>query len=391
MFKGEIIIAGAGAAGLTTAVLLAEAGLDVTVIEKGPLPDPDTPPEPNGRTAALMQGSLNTLSQAGILAELEEACAPLKKLQIVDGDQSLTFDADEIHLPHFGLNVPLNLLTQLLLKRAKTLPNLTLMDQSEIWDFEIEDQNFLRIRLNDEQEILARLLIGADGKNSDVRAIAGIRTTQVDYHQTAMTCLIDHTKDHMDTSTEFHRTNGPFTLVPCKGLSSAVVWCESHAEAEQFMKMRQSDFTQGLQDRTKGFLGEVSLRTPPESWKLKGLAARRLTSRRLALIAEAAHALHPIGAQGLNLSLRDVQTLNDLIIHHHSLGLDIGQAVLLERYERARRLDVYSRFAGVSAFNFLTAHPSGLITKLRQTGLSLLQRSPRLRQKAMKTGLGLEN
>lgn len=390
MIKTEIVIAGAGPAGLTTALLLAQAGLSVVLIEKKSLPQTDTPPEVSGRTAALMQGALSTLKQAGLLESLEEHCAPLKKLQIIDGTQTITFDANEIRLPHFGLNVPLTSLNHFLASKARTLSNLTLMEETEIWDFETDPQGFLTVRLNDEREIQTQLLIGADGKQSTVRTIAGIQTHKTDYQQSAITCLIEHSKDHLNTSTEFHRTNGPFTLVPCPGNSSAVVWCESHTDAEYFMTMRQSDFTQALQDRTEGVVGEVSLRTPPESWKLKGLAATCLISKRVILMAEAAHALHPIGAQGLNLTMRDVQCLVDLILWHRSLGMDVGQNTLLQRYSRARRIDIYGRFAGVTGLNFLTANDSGLAKTFRRGGMSLLQNSTFLRQQAMKIGLGLQ-
>ena len=156
------------------------------------------------------------------------------------------------------------------------------------------------------------------------------------------------------------------------------------------MKLKKSDFTQALQDMTQNMVGEITLETSPQCWPLKGMVARKITSHRLALIAEAAHSLHPIGAQGLNLSIRDIKALTDLLIKQKSLGLDLGALNLLKEYKSMRRNDIYTRFAGVSGFCKITSKKSRGLQRIRQGGLQLINNVPFLKRQAMRIGLGTE-
>ncbi|MCB9963798.1 MAG: FAD-dependent monooxygenase [Rhodospirillales bacterium] len=389
MTKTEIAISGGGHAGLITAILLAQKDMDVTLIEQGSLALSKELPEMSGRSVALMWESLEVVKQTGIWPEIEEFCAPLNTLRIMDGPESLSFDAEESSLPYFGQNVPNGILRAALIKKAHSFKNIHFIDRCGLWDFEEKD-GYMLVRLEDDRELAAQLLIAADGKNSTARQIAGISTIKTGYGQTAITCLINHSRSHENISTEFHKPGGPFTLVPCPGNRSAVVWCEKDSVAEELMALKKSDFEQALQDKTQGIVGAITLETPPESWKLKGMLARKLVGHRLALIAEAAHAIHPIGAQGLNLSLRDIKALVALVARQKSLGLDLGSLTMLKEYKALRRGDTLTRFAGVAGFCAITSKKSKGIQRLRQTGMKFVNKSNFLRRQAMRIGLGMQ-
>ena len=386
MIKTEIAIIGGGLGGLLTALRLGQKNIDVTILETHSLKSTKAPKN-NGRTSALMQPSLDYLEEIDIWDDIKKYCAPLETLRIVDGKTSTNFEAAETNLPYFGQNIPNGILHHALIKKIRTFKNIHIMDENGLWDFE-EKEDHMLIRLNDDREIQADLIIGADGKNSLVREIAGIKSIKAGYKQAAITCLINHSLSHNNTSIEFHKPGGPFTLVPCPGNQSAVVWCERHEEAERLMNLNKSDFISELQDMTQDQLGVVTLEAGPESWPLKGILARKIVGHRLVLIAEAAHALHPIGAQGLNLSIRDIKTLTDLLIKQKELGLDLGNLAMLKEYKSLRRGDIFSRFIGVSSLCNITSKKSKGLQKVRQIGLKLMNSSPYLRKQAMRIGLG---
>lgn len=381
----DILISGAGVPGLALAVLLGRIGVDVTVID--PVPPPALADiKPDGRTAALMDGSLNILRQAGIAEQVESHGGRLENLQIIDSGVTTTFHARDIGLSAFGINIPNGVLQAALAEQASNIPTVRLDTTAglESADF---DAFGLTARLDNGTAYRARLLVGADGRRSPTRRIAGIAARTHDYGQMAITCLIDHTKPHEQTSTEFHRPSGPFTIVPMPGMRASIVWVDHTAPAEAFMRMDRHAFTQALQDRTVGLVGEVSLASAPAAWPLSSLRAKRLTAPRTALVAESAHVLHPLGAQGLNLSLRDIAVLAEILADGLRLGQDPGSQTLLDLYERRRRADIAGRVAGTDGLNRLVSNDLSLIRALRQTGLRTLDRIPPLKTMAMRQGL----
>lgn len=387
MIKTDILIIGAGVPGLTLAALLASSGLKMTVIDKQPCTvQPLASLPQSGRTSALLKDSLALLDDVGVLDAVRPYSAPLEVMRIHNKKVRTDFSAKEIGGDFFSLNIPNNILRQALINKVRELPAVTLMDGTGIWDFEARDNDIV-VRLDDERDIAAKLVIGADGRESVTRTIAGLPVLKINYRQTAITCLINHSQAHQNTSTEFHRSGGPFTLVPMPGNMSSVVWCERDEDADAFMAMKKQDFEQALQDRTEGVLGGITLASAPESFKLRGLVARQLTAPRLALMAEAAHALHPIGAQGMNLSMRDVGALNILITRHHKLGLDIGAQALLDNYVRKRKRDIWTSFGMVSGLKSLTSHHSSLLQSIQRRGLKILGSQPFLKKQLMKIGM----
>lgn len=393
-FDHDVIVSGGGTPGLALGLILARAGLSVGIIDPAPLSTFTLKP-PEGRTAALMQSAIATLKRTGVWEDAQDHGAPLRILRIIDDSTGseknqieTDFPASDIHLDYFGINMPNNILRALLARAAHAHKNITLHDQRSLSDFTVDDFG-VRVALSDGKMLRARLLAAADGRHSLVRAQSGIEVWQHDYGQKAITCLIEHSGSHDHISTEFHRPGGPFTLVPLPGHQSSVVWVEKDEDADHFMRLNKQDFTQALQDRTYGRLGQISLRTAPQSCSLLGLRAHSLVAKRVALLAEAAHVLSPLGAQGLNLSLRDVECLADNIIQSAQTGIDMGAQAPLQSYERARRADIYLRSLGTDGLTRIVSHSSRPLHEMRRAGLKTLSLVEPLRLFAMQQGMAV--
>jgi 2-octaprenyl-6-methoxyphenol hydroxylase len=386
ILKADIVISGGGPAGLTLGLLLGQAGLQVVII------DPETPvvsDQPTGRTAALLNSSLNVLRGAGIWPALQDKSTPLKIMRLVDDNGpgiSVSFNARDAGHDAFGYNIPNGILKSALIESVQKQKNITLLAPARLSDYKLDSSGVIATT-EDDTIIHARLIAGADGRNSRVRSVAGIDVRKHDYGQTAITCLINHTLPHNFTSTEHHRPGGPFTLVPMPGNVSSIVWVEKTEDAAHFLAMKKQDFVQAIQDRTRGIVGTIELASPPASWPLMLQQAARLTAPRAALVAEAAHVLSPIGAQGLNLSLRDVASLAETIIDAARLGEDIGKQTILENYEKRRSFDINTRVTGIDKFNRIVANDLFFLRDIRRLGLKGLETIPALKDLVMKQGL----
>lgn len=393
MMKKEVIICGGGVPGLCLAILLGRSGLDVVVYE------PHTPPKPedikpSGRTVALWQGSLNVLRAVGFDESVfENFSSKLSTMKLVDDNAvgqkapvEVCFDAKDLGLDCFGYNIPAGLMLAHVAMMAAQCENVEIINGVSIQSYESHPGN-VTASTSDGGQVQARIIIGADGRKSIVRKTAGIEVWSSSYGQDAMTFLIDHAQDHHCTSTEFHRPGGPFTIVPLPGQRSSVVWVEKHDDAERFMAMSKQDFTQAVQDRSRGIVGDITLACTPQSWPLMGLRAKALTAPRSALIAEAAHVISPIGAQGMNLSLRDVAILAEVLIDQSRIGMDIGHASVLDLYAKRRQGDVHSRVAMIDGFNRIVSNDLVSLRGLRRVGLKTIEAIPALKDYVMRTGL----
>lgn len=386
----DIVIIGAGAAGATLAVLLGQVGFDVVLVDPYP-PKSFKQTETTGRTVALIGSSVEILKAAGVWDKLEGLSCPMHTMKIIDvskGDKepvSIEFDAMDAGRDEFGYNIPNAPLRAALFERVQKLKNIQFRE-ARFHDYRA-DEHGVTVRLASGDEIRAQLLIGADGKNSAVREFAGIQTRNHDYGQTAITCIINHSKSHQNISTEFHTPNGPTATVPMPGNQSSVVWVETHEKAEGLLHLKKHEFEQALQAQIHNLLGGLTLEKGPEGWPLDTVKARDIIAPRLALAAEAAHALPPITAQGLNLSLRDVATLAEILTDKARLGVDIGSQLVLNAYKKRRHLDIDTRVAGVDILNRFVANDIAAIKGARRAGLKTLDSIYPLKMLAMRVGL----
>lgn len=387
----EILISGGGAAGLTLALLLGKAGIACSVIDPFP-PKALNDTVLSGRTVALMQSSLNILSAADLKGFGSEYGAALEVMRLHDDSMEgqapiiSDFEATQIGMDAYGYNIPNDHLRAALFEAAQEAENITLLTPEKLHDYRIEN-HAVHARLESGQVIQARLLIGADGRNSIVRSIAGIQTRRHEYGRNAITFVINHSKSHQNIATEFHRTTGPLALVPLPGNQSSVVWVETAERADDLLRMKKHEFEALFQDATKDVLGAITLETNPESWPLCAIHAKSLTASHMALVAEAAHVMSPITAQGLNLSLRDVAALAETLVDGARLGQDFADPQLLGRYENRRRLDMNSRVYGVDSMMRLVSVEHPALKGLRRAGLRIVGGIAPLKSFAMEQGL----
>ncbi|MFN3746436.1 MAG: FAD-dependent monooxygenase [Hyphomicrobiaceae bacterium] len=382
----EVLVVGTGPAGLVAALAMAQAGL--TTIAVGPTIDParDT------RTTALFTGSVALLHNLGLSARLAPAMVPMTGLRLIDDTggiwraPEILFRAEELGLEQFGINIDNAALNTALLAAAQDQAGLQRVEATVAPGFAL-DRDIAAIRLSDGGTISARLIIGADGRGSLCRREARIEAHNSPYPQSAVATRFHHTRPHDGISSEFYRPAGPLTTVPLIGLESSLVWVETPEEARRLMDLGEAAFIQTLDDRLQGLLGAVTSIGPRASFPLVRMAADRLGAHRIALIGEAAHVIPPIGAQGLNLSLRDIATLAELVTRARTLGADIGGDAVLNAYDTERHSDIASRTAMVDTLNrslisdFLPLH------LVRGASLHAINTIPWLRRLVMREGL----
>jgi 2-octaprenyl-6-methoxyphenol hydroxylase len=339
----EVIVAGAGPAGLAAAALLAKEGVAIALIAPTSAEDP--------RTVALMQPSIQLLRYLDIWpGSLETQTAPLRKLRIIDDTGSLLaapnleFESQELNLEAFGWNTPLGLLLPALRKCAEVL-GVTFIEATAIGARSSGDA--IHVTLSNAAEISASFCLAADGANSAMRKAAGIATDTWSYDQTAIATSFTHSIGHDNVSTEYHKSAGPFTTVPLPENRSSLVWMEHPARAKALMTMNDGELAAEIQIETHGELGLISNLGPRKSFPMKGLTARQFANDRVMLIGEAAHVVPPIGAQGLNMSLRDAALAADLILANKDTGGDH----LMAEYIAMRRAEVLPRQQFIDLMN----------------------------------------
>ena len=380
----EVIVVGGGPAGLTAAIALAGAGVE-TALVAGRTRDADH------RTTALLAGSVTALDTLGVWTLCREHAAPLKIMRIVDDTARLIrapevrFTAAEIGLDAFGHNIENRHLVAALQVRAGELASLAIIaDNADA--VTVEDAQ-VTVRLTEGGAITGRLAIGAEGRNSPTRAAAGIETDGARYPQTALTCNIAHSRPHDDTSTEFHTEHGPFTLVPLPGMRSSLVFVSDPEQAPQLAALPDSELATEIERRSHSILGKITVEPGRGVFALAIETARSFAGPRVVLIGEAAHVMPPIGAQGLNLGLRDAATIAELIAAALRAGDDVGGADLTTRYDHIRRADVTSRTLAVDLLNRSLLSDFLPLQGARGLGLFLLEQIGPLRRAVMREGV----
>lgn len=385
---GRVVVVGSGLAGLTAALALAARHVPVALV--GPSYHKAAALR-DTRSTALFGPSLDLFERLDVLDRLELAPVPLVGLRMVDATGRIVrapevlFGATEIGLSEFGMNIEN---ASLLAALAGVVADVSgIQWYPELLEACDLDVDMARLRLTDGTAIEAQLIVGADGENSACRSAAGIATKAWAYPQTAIASRFAHRRPHHGISTELHRRSGPLTTVPLAGNWSSLVWVETPAEAGRLMALDDGAFAAALEDCLGGALGAVSEIGKRASFPLSGVLAEPMAARRVALVGEAAHRLPPIGAQGLNLGLRDVAWLADLVAEALAQGEDPGGSSVLEAYDRCRRGDVASRTGVVDALNRSLLADLLPVDIMRGAGLAALKAIGPLRRVVMREGI----
>jgi 2-octaprenyl-6-methoxyphenol hydroxylase len=388
-FAVDICVVGAGAAGLCAALALAKGGHSVAVI--GPLEAAS-----NGRTVALFEGSLRFLRAQNLWPHLSDIAAKIAAIDLIDATNapvpipSLTFAADEIGLNALGANVEADKLALRLAELARQTSQIHLVEE---WlaDIAYGDETISAV-LNSGRTIKAKLIVAADGQRSTVRQKAAIGTRRWTYPQIALTALLAHEKPHHDRSIEFHTRSGPCTLVPLgpRGEAqhrSSLVWLMSPAEARRRRDLSPDDLATDVAQEVEEIYGAMRLDGGLGFFPMAGMRATRFAGRRIALIAETAHAFPPLAAQGLNLSLRDIGALLASLHAATAAGQDIGGATALHRYADAREADVDIRVRGIDVLNRSLLVDSLPVDLARSLGFLAMSKIGPLRRATLREGV----
>ena len=381
----EVAVVGGGPSGLIAALMFSSVGIDTMLIAPRLT-------EPDRRTTALLGGSVDILETIGVWPQLTTHAAPLERLRLVDATRRLlrapetVFSATELGLPAFGYNIANVHLNDALQAAVRTTQGVRLLEDSVAT---VEpDALGVTLRLTSNVSACARLVIAADGRNSICRRAAGIKVETRELPQTALALNLRHRRPHGDTSTEFHTESGPFTLVPLRGNRSSLVCVVEPDEADALMALDDAALSLEIERRAHSILGRMEVEAGRAAFPLGFSIAERFAARRVVLVGEAGHVLPPIGAQGLNLGIRDAATIGELVAEARRRGDDPGGDALLESYDQKRRGDVRSRVLAVDWMNRSLLSDFLPLQLAKGVGLQLAARLGPLRRMLMREGMG---
>jgi 2-octaprenyl-6-methoxyphenol hydroxylase len=385
----DVAVVGAGPAGLAAALALAHVGARVVLIGPSPVHGSESPGDT--RTAALLQSSVDLLKALKVFDALFDQAAPLKAIRIIDVSDHLLrspeiiFLASELDLDTFGYNIPNTALVKALY--AQAMQTLDAVEPDSVARIE-PGADHLRLTCSNGKAFKARLVVGADGRRSICRAAAGIAADERRYEQAAIATSFGHARDHDFISTEIHLRAGLLTTVPLpEPRASSLIWVGETAEIEGLMRLDDIHFSAALDERLGGLLGSVDTVGARASFPLTVFSAKELGARRTALVGEAAHILLPIGAQGLNLGLRDAAALADCMAAALRRGSDPGGDEVLKVYAAARRIDIATRTVGVDLLSRSLLTDLLPVQVARSLVLHGLSRIAPMRRLVMRAGL----
>ena len=380
----DVAVVGGGPAGLAAAIAIAMSGAKVGLVARRSL-------YADNRTTALLGGSIDFLQTLEVWPNCKDGAAELRIMRLVDDTGRLIrapevrFSCDEIGLDVFGYNIENRVLVSALEERATALANVVRFDDEAAAVNSGEDT--VAIELTGGSSLSARLVVGADGRHSLCREAAGISVRRRELHQTALTFNVNHARPHRNVSTEFHTPHGPCVFVPLPGDRSSVVWVSEPKEADRLMALSDEELSAAAELRSHSILGKMQVEPGRSRFALAVEQPARFANARIALVGEAAHVLPPIGAQGLNMGLRDAADLADIVRDALAAREDPGSTDTLRRYASARRPDIMSRTFAIDLANRSLLSAFLPMQSLRAAGLHLIGSFGPLRRLAMREGL----
>lgn len=392
----DILIVGGGLNGPALGVALAQGGLRVAVIDARPAPA-RAEAGFDGRAYALAIASKRLLAVTGVWARLGEAVQPILKVKASDGRAGegpapffLTFDAADLEEGPMGFMVEDRHLYAAFLATMAETPGLTLLSGETVVAQEVGVQG-VTVTLASGRVLRGRVLIGCDGRSSGVAARAGVRRQGWGYGQTALVTAVHHEQDHQGVAQQYFMPAGPLAILPLAGgHHSSIVWSETDAAAAAIQGLDDAGYLAALRPRFGDFLGDIALAGARFTYPLSLTLAERFVLPRIALVGDAAHGVHPIAGQGLNLGLRDVGALAEVLILAARRGEDIGAIDVLERYERWRRFDSTTLALGMDGVNKLFSNDNPLLRLGRDLGLGVVNALPGVKRHFMRQAAGLQ-
>jgi 2-octaprenyl-6-methoxyphenol hydroxylase len=380
----DVAVIGGGPAGLAAALALAETGARTALVAR-------RVPYGDNRTTALLGGSVAFLESLDVWRRCADKAAALTTMRLVDDTGRLIrapevkFVCSEIGLETFGYNIENRELMIALEARAAELTNLIRIDDEA--DIVTPDEMQVQVRARQGQVLVARLIVGADGRQSLCREAAGISVKRRALEQTALTFNIAHSRPHKNMSTEFHTPAGPCVFVPLPGNRSSVVWVNKPRDAERLMALSDEALSDAAEKQSHSILGRVQVEPGRHTFPLAIEQPSKLADNRIVLVGEAAHVVPPIGAQGLNLGLRDAGDIADVVRDAGMNGADIGAAPVLARFEKIRRSDIFSRTFAIDMANRSLLNDFLPMQAIRAAGMHAMGAIGPLRRLAMREGL----
>jgi len=408
----DVLISGGGMVGLTLALALADAGLAVILVDSLPAAEREAAGY-DGRSSAIAEGSRRVLDGIGVWNPMSPEACPILDIRVSDARVGhpasllfLHYDHRELEPPAtakrrtaaaaqpspMGYIVENRVIRRVLIAALASRRGIRHLAPAQAVAF-AREAGQARITLADGRSLTGRIVIAADGRSSPMRQAAGIRLTEWEYPQSGIVCTIGHELSHRNVAHEHFLPSGPFAVLPmvddANGHRSSIVWTEKRDLVPAIMALSPDDFAAEIQRRFGDSLGRIRLLGQRWAYPLKLQHATRYVEDRLALVGDAAHAIHPIAGQGLNLGLRDVAALAETLVDAHRLGLDIGVGEPLERYQRWRRFDNLMLLAATDLLNRLFSNDIAPIRLARDLGLGLVNRMPPLKRLFMRHAMGM--
>jgi 2-octaprenyl-6-methoxyphenol hydroxylase len=387
-----IVIGGGALAGLALALALRQGlgpELPIVVVD----PALNTRPSRDPRATAIVAACRRLFEAIGVWSEVADGAQPILDMVVTDSKLEdttrpvfLTFSGNVEPGEPFAHMVENRYLIDALVARA-TAEGIDLRGLA-VSDFAARGDG-VAVTLSGGNIVEASLLVAADGARSKLRERAGIATHGWDYDQSGIVVTVGHERDHQGRAEEHFLPAGPFAILPLKGQRSSLVWTEHRAEAARIVALGEDEFHGELETRFGLHLGEIKVLDKPRAFPLGYFVARSFIGERLALVGDAAHVIHPIAGQGLNMGLKDVAALAEVIVDAARLGIDLGQADVLDRYQRWRRFDTMAMGLATNSLNLLFSNQSTLLRAVRDLGLGLVDRAPPLKNLFIRQAAGL--